>query len=85
MIAPLVYILCAGMCTLCAVLLLLSFGRTQNRLLLWSGLGFCAFTLSNILVFVDLVLLPNVDLLIARDATTLVGVCILLFGLIWEL
>jgi hypothetical protein len=84
MIAPIVYILCAGMCALCAGLLLLSFRKNRNRLLLWSGLGFCAFTLSNVLVFVDLVLLPQVDLMPARDAVTLVGVCILLFGLIWE-
>jgi hypothetical protein len=84
MIAPFVYILCAGMCAICAILLLLSFRRNQNRLLLWSGLGFCAFTLSNILVFVDLVLLPDVDLTMARDSATLLGVCILLFGLIWE-
>ncbi len=84
MIAPIVYALCAGLCALCAILLLLSFRRNQNRLLLWSGLGFCAFTLSNILVFVDLVLLPAVNLAIARDSVTLLGVCILLFGLIWE-
>jgi hypothetical protein len=43
---------------LCAVLLLRAYVRVRRRLLLWSGLCFAGLTVSNALVFVDLVLLP---------------------------
>jgi hypothetical protein len=84
MIASSVYFFCAVTCWVCAVLLLRAYFATRSRLLLWSGLSFCVFGLSNILLFVDLVLLPQIDFTLARDSITLVGVGLLLWGLIWE-
>jgi hypothetical protein len=59
MLPKLVYLLGAIVTAMCAVLLLRGFMRSRSRLLLWSGLCFAGLTLSNGLLFVDLVLLPS--------------------------
>lgn len=84
MIGPLVYSLCALTCWLCAVLLLRAYRRLGTRLLFWSGAAFCAFGISNIMLLLDLVILPAVDLSLVRGVITLIGVVLLLRGLIWE-
>ena len=84
MISLLVFVLCALTSLACAVLLLRAYRRSQVRLLFWSALCFFAFTLNNILLIVDLRFIPTIDLSILRTATTFVGVCCLLYGLIWE-
>jgi hypothetical protein len=83
--AEFVYILGALTTLLCAVLLLRGYARGRQRLLLWSGLCFAGLTVSNFLVFVDLVLLPaQVDLYLMRLATAALAMLVLLYGLIWE-
>ncbi|HEY6229558.1 MAG TPA: DUF5985 family protein [Verrucomicrobiae bacterium] len=82
--AAFVYILCALTSVLCAALLLRASRRTPNRLLFWSGNSFICLALANILLFVDLVMVPNYDLLILRNVVTLVGIVMLLYGMIWE-
>lgn len=81
---PLIYALRALTTLLCAVLLLAGYARAKQRLLLWSGLCFSGLALSNALVFLDLVVLPAVDLFIWRLGTAIVGMGFLLYGLIWE-
>lgn len=82
--ARLVYLACALLALACAALLLRGYARTRARLLLWSGLCFAGLTLNNALVFVDLVLVPDVSLFTLRNVTGLVSVAVLLVGLIWE-
>ncbi|RKH51107.1 hypothetical protein D7X55_20405 [Corallococcus sp. AB049A] len=82
--AEAVYILCALTSLACAVLLLRAWRRTRMKLLLYSGLCFSAFTVNNVLLFVDLVVIPAGDLSLARTFTSLVGGGVLLFGLIWD-
>lgn len=84
MASLIVFILCAVTSIACAVLLLRGYSRNRVRLLLWSGLCFVGFALNNILLVVDLRLLPEVDLSALRTATALGGLCCLLYGLIWE-
>ena len=84
MIGPVVYLLCALTSGLCAVLLLRAYRHSRTPLLFWSGAGFCAFGLSNIMLFADLVLLPSTDLSLARSVITLGGIALFLRGLIWE-
>jgi hypothetical protein len=81
---PAVYILSALIRASCAILLLRGYWRTKQRLLLWSGLCFFALTLSTVLVFLDLVIFPQVDLYIWRLLVAAIGMLLLLFGLIWE-
>jgi hypothetical protein len=81
---PIAYILCAIVSLLCAILLLRGFFQGRHRLLLWSGLCFSGLTIANSLVFIDLMMLPNVDLYPLRLVVTAASVLSLLFGLILE-
>ncbi len=83
-LAVVVYMLCAGAALLCTVLLLRGYLQTRTRLLLWSTLCFVGLTANNVLVIVDLVVLPGVDLFVWRTVTALLGVLALLLGLLWE-
>ena len=82
--AWIVYSLCALTAALCAVLLLQSYSRGRYRLLLWSGLCFAGLTLNNLLLVLDKIVFPQVDLAIWRSAVALVAMSILLYGLVWD-
>lgn len=82
--AEAVYLLGALTSLVCAVLLLRGYARGKRPLLLWSGLCFAGLTLTNFLVFVDLIVLPDVDLYPLRLITTLISMALLLYGLVWE-
>ncbi|HYE30246.1 MAG TPA: DUF5985 family protein [Methylomirabilota bacterium] len=83
--ANVVYILCALASSVVAWLLLKHYRRTNLRLLFWAGAAFVAFAAGNILLYVDLGVLPRtIDLATIRTAITLVGVALLLYGLIRE-
>lgn len=82
--ASAVYLLGAFTSLLCSILLIRGYWRGRRKLLLWSGLCFLGLTISNALVFVDLVLLPDVNLFPYRLATTVGAMALLLYGLIWE-
>jgi Family of unknown function (DUF5985) len=84
MLAEAVYVVGALVTLLCGVLLMRGYMRTRRRLLLWSALCFLGLSLSNGLVFVDLVLLPYVDLYRWRLVTAAIAMVLLLYGLIWE-
>jgi len=82
---PIVYVVGTLMALLCAVLLLRGYLHGRTRLLLWSGLCFAGLTISNLLLFMDLVLWPaSVDLYLLRLATAAIAMLLLLYGLIWE-
>ena len=81
-----VYLLCFLTSSACALLLARSYRRTGARLLLWSALCFVLLGLNNLVVFVDLVLLPQaVALQVPRLLLSLAAVSVLLFGFIWDL
>lgn len=82
---PLVYILCFLTSALCAWLLLASYRRRLQRLLLWSGLCFCFLALNSFLVFLDIVVLPTaINLTFIRLLTALLALAVLLYGFVWE-
>jgi hypothetical protein len=84
--AAAVYLLCALTSVTCMALLFRGYASSRVRLLLWSGLGFAAFAVNNILLFVDLVLLPTqVSLLLARNIAALTGLVLILYGFIWDM
>jgi hypothetical protein len=85
MTPALVYALCAITSLVCAALLLRAYQRRRTRLLLWSSVSFAGLAINNVLLFVDLVLIPvTLDLSLLRALTALAAVMILLFGLVWE-
>ena len=82
---PIVYILGTLTTLLCTVLLLRGYAQGRLKLLLWSGLCFAGLTVSNALLFIDLVLLSAAtDLYLMRLATAAVAMLLLLYGLVWE-
>ena len=83
-VAELVYILGAASTLLCTLLLLRQYRIGEQPLLLWSGLCFAGLTLTNVLIFVDLAVLPDVDLHLWRLAATAISLCLLVFGLVRE-
>ncbi len=82
--AEIVYILGALTTLACAILLLRGYRRSRLHLLLWSSLCFFGLALSNSLVFVDLVMYPEIDLYRLRLGTAAIAMMLLLYGLIWE-
>jgi hypothetical protein len=79
-----VYALCAVTSFACAVLLWRGYRRSKSRFLLWCSICFVALTANNVTLFVDLVLLKNVNLLLLRTVLALVGMFALLYGMIWD-
>jgi hypothetical protein len=84
MIPGLVYLLCAATCLLCAAMLLRGYRQTGVRLLFWSGLCFAGLMLDNLMLYVDVVVVPDVNLAVWRKLPGLVAIMLLLFGLVWE-
>jgi len=84
MVAAIIYGLCALTAALCTVLLLQAYRRGGYRLLLWSGLCFAGLTLTNLLLVIDKLVLPDVDLSPWRTLLSLVAMTVLLYVLIWD-
>jgi hypothetical protein len=82
--AAAVFALCAVTSIVVAVLLIRSRQRNKSALLLWSSLCFVGLALNNILLFVDRVIVPGVDLSLARQGTAFVALALMIFGLVWE-
>jgi hypothetical protein len=83
-VTGIVYLLCVATCLLCAVLLLRGYRETKVRLLFWSGLCFMGLMLDNVMLYVDVVVVPDVNLAVWRKLPGLLATLLLVFGLIWE-
>lgn len=83
--AAVIYGLCALAASLCTFLLLHAYARGRYRLLLWSAICFAGLTLNNLLLVVDKLVLPDVDLSIPRTSVALAAMAVLLYGLIWDI
>jgi hypothetical protein len=68
----------------CAVLLFRGYMRRRIRVLMWSAVCFIGLTVNNVALFIDVVVLPDVDLRLARLIPALIGVACLLYGFIWD-
>lgn len=82
--ATTIYLLCMLTSLACACALLASYRRTRFRLLFWSGAAFVGLTVNNLLLVLDKIVFPDVDLLPARLISTLVALLLLVYGLIDE-
>jgi hypothetical protein len=82
--AATIYALCALTAFLCSILLLQAYRRSGYRLLFFSGLCFVGLTINNLLLVLDKILLPSVDLSAARVSVGLLAMIVLLYGLIWS-
>lgn len=68
----------------CSALLFRAYGRTRTRLLLWSAICFAGLAVNNALVFVDLIVIPEVSLIWLRASVALLSLLVLIRGLVWD-
>lgn len=78
------YLLCFLTSLSCCLLLIRSYRRTASRVLLWTAACFVLLAIDNLLVVLDLIVLPNVDLSVPRLLATLFAVSTLLVGFVGE-
>jgi hydrogenase/urease accessory protein HupE len=83
-VAELVYALCTVASIFCAGLLVRNYRRTRLRLALWTSACFVGFAVNNLLLFIDLIVVPDVDLGIWRSAVSIIALLTLIVGLIRE-
>lgn len=83
--AALLYVLCLLTSLLCAGLLWRAYGRSRAPLLAWSAACFALLALNNLFVVADMILLPDVDLTLWRQGSSLAAIAVLLYGFIWEI
>lgn len=80
-----VYLLCAVTSVICAIQLLRRWTAARSRLLFWSGACFVALAINNILLFIDLAILPTtIDLSLWRNLLACGAMGLMLYGLIRE-
>ncbi len=82
--AEAVYLLCGLTSVACALLLFRGYRASRTKLLFWSSLCFAGLAISNILLFVDLMLVPDLDLSLWRSGVALIGLLALLWGFVRE-
>jgi hypothetical protein len=84
-IADAIYLLCALTSLAAAALLLRHYRAVRSPLLLWSCIGFAGLAFNNVLLFVDLAVLPHtVNLAVPRTVVGMLAMVALIYGLIWE-
>lgn len=79
----LVYLLCFLTSALAAALLVRQRAATPSPVLLWSAACFVLLALSNLIVVIDQMVLPQLNLRTLRLVLTLLAVSVLLYGFIW--
>jgi hypothetical protein len=84
--ATAVYVLSFLTSAVCGWLLVRSYLQNRTKLLLWSAACFVLLAINNLVVVIDMIVLPTqVDLSFARIALNLAAIATLLYGFIWEI
>jgi hypothetical protein len=68
----------------CTVLLIRGYQERRYSLLLWSAICFACLTANNVLLFVDMLVIPAMDLRVWRLVAALAGVVCMLYAFLWE-
>jgi hypothetical protein len=82
--SEIIYAACAITSILCSVLLLRGWRQSGTRLLFWSGLCFAGLAGTNVLLVLDQLAWPEVDLLQTRLWISLAALLLMLYGLIFS-
>jgi hypothetical protein len=82
--AELIYGLCTLLSLAIAVMLWRQQRRVPARLIYWTALCFSGLALSNLVLVLDKVVFPELDLRVLRHSISLVSIGLLLFGLVYE-
>ena len=79
-----VYVLCFLTSAACAWLLGRSYSRSRVRLLLWSSICFAFLAGNNLILILDLLVLPGFDLRVPRLLLSLAAALSLIWGFVWD-
>ena len=79
-----VYLLCLATSLLCTFLLFRSYRRSRAKLLLWTALCFVGLAFNNLFLSIDVLLFPEVNLLLLRNLSSLAAIVVLVYGFVWE-
>lgn len=79
-----VYVLFLLTALLCSALLARGYVQSRHRLLFWSSICFFALAVENVVLIMDLYVVPTVNLQVLRLVIPLMGLTALLYGLLWE-
>jgi hypothetical protein len=82
--AAMVYVLCFLTSAACTWLLGRAYARTGTRLLLWSSICFGFLAANNLVLVLDLVVWPELDLRVGRLLLALAAIVSLIWGFVWE-
>ena len=82
--ALIVYFLCAVASLLCALLLTRGYRASRMPLLFWGAVCFFVLVATNSLLFLDMIVFPQIDLAGWRSGITLAAFSVFLYGLIFE-
>jgi len=83
-VAEFVYASCALTSLLCAILQWRLYRVRRTRMLGYACVAFLGLALNNILLFVDLVVIPTIDLSTYRSLAALASVGVFIYGFIEE-
>lgn len=81
-IAEPIYVLCAATSLVAAWLLTRQYRARRTPLLFWSAVSFVGLGISNVLVYIDLAIVPAIDLSLPRALIGTIAMLALLYGLI---
>jgi hypothetical protein len=82
--AELIYGLCTILSLAIAVMLWRQHRRSPSRMIYWTALCFTGLALSNLVLVVDKLVFPDLDLRVLRHSISLLSIGLLLFGLVYE-
>lgn len=80
--AEAIYLLCAATSLMAAALLFRQYRSRRTPLLLWTSVAFFGLVISNVLLYIDLAVLTEVNLTLPRTLAGAAAMATLLFGLI---
>lgn len=80
----LIYILCGITSFVVAYLQWKTYVANRTPFLLWMSIGFFAFFVNNVFLYLDYITDPSFPLFVPRTLSSLVGLCSILYGFIWE-
>jgi hypothetical protein len=82
--AELIYGLCTILSLAIAVMLWRQQRRLPTRMIYWTALCFSGLALSNLVLVLDKLVFPELDLRVLRHSISLLSIGLLLFGLVYE-
>jgi len=82
--AEVIYGLCTLLSMAIAIMLWRQYRRAPSRMIYWTAMCFSGLALSNLLLVLDKLVFPDVDMRMLRASVSLVSIGLLLFGLVYE-